>query len=263
VITACLGLGLMIVGWFGGGPGVEMKDMALMIVVGLIYAAIGMQVGAKGSRIDWSRADEDELDFEELLLARGAPALAGIVVGMVWVGGRIDLLFGVLLPMGLVGSTFAVVLGLGFCLVMSASAVQKLLAMASALAYMGAVVFVFLAALHGFFAGVAVFAAALGEVFLLLWLREMASQMEFEAAAVHIKRLLVFVSGGGIVVAIFGLLQPDAIEAALGYPPVISIGAFSFYVCAVLYAGAAVMWRLHIMRALLDEIEAAQPSPSL
>ena len=135
--------------------------------------------------------------------------------------------------------------------------------MASGLAYIGGVVLLMLAALHGFFAGLAVFGAAVGEVLFLLWLQEMAKQMEFEPAVVHIKRLLLFVAGGSIVVAIFGLLLSDAIEAALGYPPVFSIGGFSFYVGTVLYAAAAIIWRLHIMRALLDEIEALQPSSSL
>ena len=91
LITACLGLGLMLVGWFGGGPGVNIKDMTLMIVVGLIYAAIGMQVAAKGSRFDWSRADEDELEFEELLLARGR--LPWRALWLQWSGSAAGLIF--------------------------------------------------------------------------------------------------------------------------------------------------------------------------
>jgi hypothetical protein len=255
LITATLGLGLVIVGWFGDRPGVETSDMVLLIILGVIFAAIGLQVGAKGSRFDWSREDEDELDFEELVLARAAPTLSGLVVGCVWTTGRLDILFDMLLPLGLVGCTLAVVLGLTLCFAMSASAAQKLLAIASGLGYIGGALLLLFATRFGLSAGLAVLSAAMGEVFFLLWMQELGRHLDFEAAMVHVKRLLLFVAVGSAVVALMGMLLSSSIQAAMKFPPVFSIGAFSFYLCAVLYAAAVTMWRLQIMRALLDQIE--------
>jgi hypothetical protein len=263
LITATLGLGLIVVGLFGDRPGVDTNDMALMVVLGLIFAAIGMQVGAKGSRIDWSREDEDELEFEELVLARAAPSLSGLLVGGVWTTGRLDILFNNLLPLGLVGCTTAVILGLTLCFVMSSGGAQKLLALGSALGYAGGAVLVLFATRHEFSLGLAVLSAALGEVFFLLWLRELGRHLEFEAAVAHVMRLLLFVAIGSAGVALLALLLSGPIQAALKFPPTFTIGAFSFYLCAVLYLATAMMWRLHITRALLDEIEVSHGGSTL
>jgi hypothetical protein len=259
LITASLGLGLVLVGFaLTDRPGAETSDMALMMVLGFTISAFGVQVGAKGSRLDWFGDDEDELEFDELVLARGAPTLAGLVVTCVWATGRIDILFNLLLPLGLVACTTAIVIGLTLCIVMSASGVQKLLALGSALGYVGGAVLLLTATVFQLSLGLAVLSAALGEVCFLMWLRALGRQLDFEAAVAHVMRLLLFVAIGSAGVSLLGMLLSSSIQAALSFPPVFSSGAFAYYLIAVLYVTTATIWRLKIMRALMDEIEVLQ-----
>lgn len=259
LITASLGLGLIMVGFLlTDQPGAETNDMALLIVLGLIFFALGVQVGAKGARLDWLNNDEDDLEFDELVLARGAPAVAGLVVTCVWATGRLDILFNLLLPLGLVGCTTAIVIGLMLCIVMSANATKKLLALGSAVGYVGGAVLLLTATVFQFSVGLSVLSAALGEVCFLMWLQALGRQLDFEAAVAHVMRLLLFVAIGSAGVSVLGMVLSSSIQAALSFPPKFSIGAFAYYLVALLYVATATIWRLKIMRALMDEIDVLQ-----
>jgi hypothetical protein len=260
IVAAGLGLALVLIGLFGE-PGADRKDNIRMVVLGVIFAGIGMQVGSKGSRIDWSRDSEEDLDFEQLLLARGAPALSGLLVIGAWLLNSFEELFGFVLPMGLFLCTGAVVVGLILCFAASSPGAQKTWALASAGAYLAAPVFLLLTVFHSLAAALAIFSAGMGEVFLLLWLRELGRQMKFGAVVAHVRRLLLFVAAGSVVLALPALLLSRSIQATLQYPPIFSVGAFVFYLCGVLFAAAATMWRLHNMGAILDEIEFSQQKP--
>jgi hypothetical protein len=259
LVVAALGLGLFVLGLgFSDSPGASMNQMALLMILGVIYAGIGLHVSAKGERLDWFQGDEDDMTVEQMILARGAPALAGIVVTMVSATGRIDILFLVLLPLGMLACMAAIVLGVGTCLVMSSGARQRIVAAASALGYLSAPLLLLSVVIWAPLIGLAVLSMALGELFYLLWLRELGRQLEYEAVMANVTRLLALVGIGGGIVALLGVVLAGELRAALAFPPVFSVGAFAFYLCAMLYAAGATVWRLRIMQALLDEIELAK-----
>lgn len=261
LVVAALGLGLFVLGLgFSDYPGASMNEMALVMILGVIFAGIGLHVSAKGERLDWFQRDDDEMTVEQMILARGAPALAGIVVMMVSATGRIDILFLALLPLGMLACMAAIVLGVATCLVMSRGIRQRLAALASAVGYLSAPVLLLLVVLWAPMIGLAVLSLALGELFFLLWLRELGRQLEYEAAMANVTRLIALVGIGAAIVTLLAVVFASDIQAALRFPPAFSIGAFAFYLSAVLYAAAATVWRLRIMQALMEEIELAKAS---
>jgi hypothetical protein len=152
----------------------------------------------------------------------------------------------------------AVALGVVTCLARSSGGKQKLIALGSALAYVSGGMFLVTATKFAFSLGMSVLSLALGELLFLLWLRELGRQLDFEAAVVHVVRLLLFVAMGGGVVMVLALVLSSSLQEAFAFPPVFTVLAFSFYLIAALYAAAATMWRLRIMQALMEEIETLQ-----
>lgn len=250
VVAGGVGLGLLVTAHETGlQPGVPYHETLMLGLLGLIYTVAGTLGGMLGERLDSYRDYQDELDSD--VLGGWMLALASMMLVGGWAIGRTDVLFNSLLLV-LVGATTAVVIGVGLCFAMSEAGLQKLFALCGALGYAGGAVLILLTSRHALSLGSGILMAAMGEIFFLLWLRELSREVQREAAVDRFAWLLLFVAFGTAIVVTLALAWSDPIQDAFKLPPAFTLGSFVFFLCAALYALVATVGRLRILQALLD-----------